>query len=127
VLGHALLRDVEVLGDLVDGARLVAHEPEDRAAARVGEGVEGGVRYERAAAAVYDAVASPRDWWTARAGVAAREGDHLRLDWSHGDFTVFRLDSSTGRARCGGRASSSATRTCRSPAGTSSSAGACGS
>src|SRR5215469_14522683 len=46
VLGNGLLGDVEPLGDLVDRARPVAHQPQDVAAARLGEGLERGVAHE---------------------------------------------------------------------------------
>jgi hypothetical protein len=47
VLGDRLLGDVEVVGDLVDRTRLLAHQPQDRAAARLGQGLESCVTHIR--------------------------------------------------------------------------------
>jgi len=38
VLGHRLLRDTEVLGDLAHGPRLIPHQQQHRPAARFGQG-----------------------------------------------------------------------------------------
>lgn len=45
MLGDRLLSDVEVLGDLVDGTWLVAHQPQNRASAWLGEGLECGIAH----------------------------------------------------------------------------------
>src|SRR6516165_12733752 len=45
VLGDGLLGDVEVAGNLVDRARPVADQPQDRAAARLSEGLEGDIAH----------------------------------------------------------------------------------
>ena len=45
MLGDRLLSDVEVLGDLVDRTWLVAHQPQNRASAWLGEGLERGIAH----------------------------------------------------------------------------------
>src|SRR6476646_4605490 len=45
MLRDRLLSDVEVLGDLVDRTWLVAHQPQNRASAWLGEGLERGIAH----------------------------------------------------------------------------------